>query len=267
MGQKVNPIGLRIGLIEDWRSRWFSVKEFSHFVEEDLRIRQWVEKKLARAAISKVEIERAGDRLKVDLYTARPGIVIGKRGAEVDVLRTDLEKITGKRLQVNIQEVIRPDLDATLVAQSVAEQISARVSFRRAMKKAVNSAMRSGAKGIKIACSGRLGGAEMARSEWYREGRVPLHTLRAQVDYGFTEAPTTFGKIGVKVWIYKGEVLRPSGEERKEQAPIEEPVAQASEEVQKEEAPVPHPQESDELQNSKDSVNAEEGEDASTTKS
>lgn len=210
MGQKVNPIGLRLGIIENWKSRWFATKDYPTFLAEDIKIRRWVLTKLARAAILKVEIERAGDQLKVDIYTARPGIVIGKRGSEVDLLRAELEKLTGKRLQVNIQEVSRPETKAALVAQGVAEQLSARVSFRRAMKKAVMGAMKSGALGIKVACAGRLGGSEMSRTEWYREGRVPLHTLRARIDYGFAEAHTTFGRIGVKVWIYTGEVLTTS---------------------------------------------------------
>ncbi|MCK4268326.1 MAG: 30S ribosomal protein S3 [Actinomycetia bacterium] len=217
MGQKVHPLGLRLGIIEDWRSRWFATKDFPKFLEEDLKIRSWIDKKLSKGAISKVEIERAGDRVKLDLHTARPGVVIGKRGAEVDLLRADLEKLTGKHIQVNILEVARPELDATLVAQNVAEQLSARVAFRRAMKKAVNTSMKSGAQGIKINCAGRLGGSEMARREWYREGRVPLHTLRAKVDYGFVEAKTTFGRIGVKVWIYQGEVFG-SRFEREEEA-------------------------------------------------
>jgi len=207
MGQKVHPRGLRVGITENWRSRWFASKDFDKALREDLNIRNFLSEKLRRAAISKIEIERAGDRVKVDIHTARPGIVIGKRGAEVDVLRGELEKITGKQVQINIEEVRRPELDATLVAQSVAEQLQARVGFRRAMKKAVTQAMRSGAQGVKIQCSGRLGGAEMARTEWYREGRVPLHTLRANIDYGFAESRTTFGRIGVKVWVYKGDVL------------------------------------------------------------
>ncbi|MDP1808114.1 MAG: 30S ribosomal protein S3 [Actinomycetota bacterium] len=209
MGQKVHPLGFRLGVIEDWRSRWFATKDYSKYLAEDIQIRRWIAKRLVRAAISKVEIERSGDRIKIDLYTARPGVVIGKRGAEVDLLRAQLEKLTERHVQVNIQEVSRPELDATLVAQSVAEQLSARVAFRRAMKKAVTAAMKSGAAGIKIKCAGRLGGSEMARSEWYREGRVPLHTLRAKVDYGFVEATTTFGRIGVKVWVYRGEVFGP----------------------------------------------------------
>lgn len=207
MGQKVHPRGLRVGIIENWRSRWFTSKGFDKLLREDIEIRRFLEKKLFRAAISKIEIERAGDRVKVDIHTARPGIVIGKRGAEVEVLRSDLEKLTGKHVQINIEEVRRPELEATLVAQSIAEQLEARVGFRRAMKKAVTQAMKSGAQGVKVQCSGRLGGAEMARREWYREGRVPLHTLRAYIDYGFTEALTTFGRIGVKVWIYRGDVI------------------------------------------------------------
>ncbi|MCL6471730.1 MAG: 30S ribosomal protein S3 [Firmicutes bacterium] len=207
MGQKVHPRGLRVGIIENWRSRWFVSKGFDKVLGEDIKIRNILERKLARAAISKIEIERAGDRVKVDIFTARPGIVIGKRGAEVEILRGELEKMTGKQVQINIEEVKRPELDATLVAQSIAEQLEARVGFRRAMKKAVTQAMKSGAQGIKVQCAGRLGGAEMARTEWYREGRVPLHTLRANIDYGFAEALTTFGRIGVKVWIYKGDVL------------------------------------------------------------
>ncbi|HCG99756.1 MAG TPA: 30S ribosomal protein S3, partial [Actinobacteria bacterium] len=171
MGQKVHPRGLRIGITENWRSRWFATKDFDKYLSEDLNIRKMLDKKLARAALSRIEIERAGDRVKVDIHTARPGIVIGKRGAEVDVLRADLEKLTGKQVQINIEEVRRPELDATLISQSVAEQLQARVGFRRAMKKAVTQAMKSGAQGVKIQCAGRLGGSEMARTEWYREGR------------------------------------------------------------------------------------------------
>lgn len=217
MGQKVHPLGLRLGIIEDWRSRWYATKDFAALLEEDLKIRKYIDTKLTRGAISKVEIERAGDRVKIDLHTARPGVVIGKRGAEVEMLRAQLEKLTKKKIQVNIQEVNRPELNATLVAQNVAEQLTARVAFRRAMKKAVNSSMKSGALGIKIMCAGRLGGTEMSRSEWYREGRVPLHTLRARVDYGFVEAATTFGRIGVKVWIYQGDVFGPLHPEKDEQ--------------------------------------------------
>ncbi len=207
MGQKINPRGLRVGIVENWRSRWFVSKGFDKVLREDIQIRKILSQKLVRAAISKIEIERAGDRVRVDIHTARPGIVIGKRGSEVEILRSELEKMTGKQIQINIEEVRRPELDATLVAQSIAEQLEARVGFRRAMKKAVTQAMKSGAQGVKVQCAGRLGGAEMARTEWYREGRVPLHTLRANIDYGFSEALTTFGRIGVKVWIYKGDVL------------------------------------------------------------
>lgn len=207
MGHKVNPFGLRLSIMKDWRSRWYSEKEFPKNVQEDLRIREFISGRLSRAGISRVEIERAGDRVQVDIHTARPGIVIGKKGSEVDLIRGQLEKMTKKQVQVNIQEVKRPELDANLVAQNVAEQLEGRVSFRRAMKRAVSSAMRSGAKGVKIQCAGRLGGAEMARREWYREGQVPLHTLRANIDYGFSEARTTFGRIGVKVWVYKGETI------------------------------------------------------------
>ncbi|MBI4743417.1 MAG: 30S ribosomal protein S3 [Actinobacteria bacterium] len=206
MGQKVNPHGLRLGIIYNWKSRWFANKDFSKFVEDDIKIRDYIQKKLIRAGISKIDIERAANRLQIDIFTARPGIVIGKKGSEVDILRSDLEKITGSQVQVNIIEVRRPELDANLIAQSIADQLEARVSFRRVMKKAVASAIRAGAKGVKVSCGGRLGGAEMARTEWYREGRVPLHTLRADIDYGFSEAHTTFGIIGVKVWIYKGDI-------------------------------------------------------------
>ncbi|MBI4734279.1 MAG: 30S ribosomal protein S3 [Rubrobacteridae bacterium] len=207
MGRKVHPRGLRVGIIENWRSRWYASKGFDKMLKEDIQIRKFLGEKLARAAVSRIEIERAGDRVKVDIFTARPGIVIGKRGAEVEVLRADVERLTGKQSQINIEEIKRPELDSTLVAQSIAEQLAARVSFRRAMKKAVTQAMKSGAKGVKVQCAGRLGGAEMARTEWYREGRVPLHTLRANIDYGFAESLTTFGRIGVKVWIYKGDIL------------------------------------------------------------
>lgn len=206
MGQKVNPIGLRVGIIKGWRSRWFAEKNYGEFLKEDLKIRQYINGRLSRAGISKIEIERAGDRLKIDIFTARPGMVIGRRGAEVDTLRSHIEKTTDKQAQINIQEIDRPQLDAALVAQSIAEQLEARVSFRRAMKRAVGASMKSGALGIKIACAGRLGGSEMARSEWYREGRVPLHTLRADIDYGLAEALTTVGRIGVKVWIYRGDL-------------------------------------------------------------
>ncbi|WP_157252532.1 30S ribosomal protein S3 [Nonomuraea typhae] len=205
MGQKVNPHGFRLGITTDFKSRWYADKLYKSYVAEDVSIRRMLQKGMERAGISKVEIERTTDRVQVDIHTARPGIVIGRRGAEADRIRGDLEKLTKKQVQLNILEVKNPEIDAQLVAQAVAEQLSSRVSFRRAMRKAMQSAMKSGAKGIRVQCSGRLGGAEMSRSEFYREGRVPLHTLRADIDYGFYEARTTFGRIGVKVWIYKGE--------------------------------------------------------------
>jgi small subunit ribosomal protein S3 len=205
VGQKVNPHGFRLGITTDFNSRWYADKLYKEYVKEDVAIRRMLQRGMERAGISKVEIERTRDRVRVDIHTARPGIVIGRRGAEADRIRTDLEKLTGKQIQLNILEVKNPEIDAQLVAQGVAEQLSSRVSFRRAMRKAMQSAMKGGAKGIRVQCSGRLGGAEMSRSEFYREGRVPLHTLRADIDYGFYEARTTFGRIGVKVWIYKGE--------------------------------------------------------------
>jgi len=207
VGQKVYPIGLRLGITEDWRSRWYAGKGYSETLAQDLQIRKMLSRRLSRAALSRIEIERKGDKVSVTLWTARPGIVIGKKGSEVDVLRKDLERITGGQVSVNIVEIKRPELDATLIAQGVAEQLEGRVAFRRAMRKAVTSAMKGGALGIRAQCSGRLGGAEMSRREWYREGRVPLHTLRAKIDYGFAEAHTTMGVIGVKVWVYRGEVL------------------------------------------------------------
>src|SRR5262245_46261811 len=206
VGQKVNPHGFRLGISTDHKSRWYADKLYSSYVGEDVKIRKLLTKGMDRAGISRVEIERTRDRVRVDIHTARPGIVIGRRGAEADRIRGDLEKLTGKQVQLNILEVKQPEMDAQLVAQGVAEQLSGRVQFRRAMRKAMQTTMRAGAQGIRIQCSGRLGGAEMSRSEFYREGRVPLHTLRADVDYGFYEARTTFGRIGVKVWIYRGEV-------------------------------------------------------------
>ena len=207
MGQKINPHGFRLGITTDWNSRWYADKSYADYVAEDVQIRKLMSKGMERAGISKVEIERTRDRVRVDIHTARPGIVIGRRGAEADRIRGQLEKLTGKQVQLNILEVRNPESDAQLVAQGVAEQLSNRVSFRRAMRKSMQSAQRSSTvKGIRIQCSGRLGGAEMSRSEFYREGRVPLHTLRADIDYGFFEAKTTFGRIGVKVWIYKGDV-------------------------------------------------------------
>ena len=209
MGQKVNPYGFRLGITTDWKSRWFAEDaEYRDSLIEDWKIRDYLKRQLERAAVSRVEIERTRDRLRVDVYTARPGIVIGRRGAEADRLRAGLLKITGNpKIHFNIQEIKQPELDATLIAQGVADQLAGRVSFRRAMKRAVQTAMKAGAQGIRVQCGGRLGGAEMSRREWYREGRVPLHTLRADIDYGQAEARTTFGRIGVKVWIYKGEIL------------------------------------------------------------
>ena len=206
MGQKIHPGGFRVGYIQDWKSNWFEEKDFSDVLNEDLKIRDHIENKLAHAGLSNITIERHGE-IAVDIHTARPGIVIGKSGSEVDALRKDLHKLTGKPVKVNIREVKRPELDAKLVAQSIAEQLQNRVAFRRAMKRALTSAMRSGAKGVKVQVSGRLGGAEMARTEQYSDGRVPLHTLRADIDYGFFEARTTTGRIGVKCWINKGEVM------------------------------------------------------------
>jgi len=206
MGQKIHPGGFRVGYIQDWKSNWFEEKDFSDILNEDLKIREHIENKLAHAGLSDITIERHGE-IAVDIHTARPGIVIGKSGSEVDALRKDLHKLTGKPVKVNIREVKRPELDAKLVAQSIAEQLQNRVAFRRAMKRALTSAMRSGAKGVKVQVSGRLGGAEMARTEGYSDGRVPLHTLRANIDYGFFEARTTTGRIGVKCWINKGEVM------------------------------------------------------------
>jgi small subunit ribosomal protein S3 len=207
MGQKVNPNGFRLGITTRHKSRWYADKLYRDYVKEDVAIRRMLSKGMERAGISRVEIERTRDRVNVDIHTARPGIVIGRRGAEADRIRGDLEKLTGKHVNLNILEVKSPEIDAQLVAQGVAEQLSSRVSFRRAMRKAMQSALKSGAKGIRVQCSGRLGGAEMSRSEFYREGRVPLHTLRANIDFGFYEARTTFGRIGVKVWIYKGDEL------------------------------------------------------------
>ena len=207
MGQKVSPTGFRLGITEEWRSRWYADKDYAKNLANDLAIRKFLDKQLARAAVSKIEIERAGDKIKIIVTTARPGVVIGKKGAEFDTLRKRLEKIANGPVSVEVVEVKRPELDAALIAQSVAEQLEGRVAFRRAMRKAVQSARKSGAKGIRIQCSGRLGGAEMSRREWYREGRVPLHTLRAKIDYGFATAATTMGSIGVQVWVYHGEVL------------------------------------------------------------
>ena len=209
MGQKVNPYGFRLGITTDWKSRWFASRsEYGQFIIEDWKIRDFLMTDLPHAAISRVEVERTRDRLRVDVHTARPGIVIGRRGAEADRLRAGLAEITGNnKVQLNIQEIKQPELDAALIAQGVADQLAGRVAFRRAMKRAVQNAQKAGALGIRVQCSGRLGGSEMSRTEWYREGRVPLHTLRADIDYGFREAKTTAGRIGVKVWIYKGDIL------------------------------------------------------------
>jgi len=208
MGQKVNPYGFRLGVTTDWKSRWFADKEYGDYVVEDWKIRNYLMTQLPHAAISRIEVERTRDRLRVDVHTARPGIVIGRRGSEADRLRSGLTAITGNnKVQLNIQEIKQPELDAALIAQGVADQLAGRVAFRRAMKRAVQNAQKAGALGIRVQCSGRLGGAEMSRTEWYREGRVPLHTLRADIDYGFREARTPAGRIGVKVWIYRGDIL------------------------------------------------------------
>ncbi len=207
MGQKVNPLGFRLGVIKSWDSRWFAGKDYAAFIEDDYNLREFLKKKLYHAGISKIEIERWAKRVRLRIYAARPGIVIGKKGAEIEQLKKELEKMVAQEVVIDIQEVRKPEVDAQLVAENVALQIVRRVAFRRAMKRGVSSAMRFGAQGIKICCSGRLGGAEMARTEWYKEGRIPLHTLRADIDYGFTAARTTYGIIGVKVWIFHGEIL------------------------------------------------------------
>jgi len=243
MGQKVNPYGFRLGITTDHVSRWFSDstkpgQRYSDFVAEDVKIRRLLSTSLDRAGVSRIEIERTRDRVRVDIHTARPGIVIGRRGAEAERIRSDLEKLTAKQIQLNILEVKNPEQDAQLVAQGIAEQLSARVAFRRAMRKGLQGAQRAGAKGVRIQVSGRLGGAEMSRSEFYREGRVPLHTLRANIDYGFYEAKTTFGRIGVKVWIYKGDITnkelareqasaKSSRPERRDDRPRRAPRAEA----------------------------------------
>ena len=209
MGQKVNPYGFRLGITTDWKSRWFEERHYRDFVVEDWKIRDYLMRQLEAAAVSRIEVERTRDRLRVDIHTARPGIVIGRRGAEADRLKKHLEEITGlqNRIQLNIQEIKQPELDAALIAQGICDQLVRRVAFRRAMKRAIQTVQKAGAQGIKVQCSGRLGGSEMSRKEQYREGRVPLHTLRADIDYGFREARTTSGRVGVKVWIYKGDIL------------------------------------------------------------
>jgi len=208
LGQKVNPIGLRLGIVKTWESRWYAGKNYPDYILEDFKIRKFLKKKIFHAGISKIEIERSAKRIRLRIFTARPGIVIGKKGSEIEKLKKEIQKQVSRDVMIDIQEVRKPELDAQLVAENVALQIERRVAFRRAMKRGVSSAMRFGAKGVKIICSGRLGGAEMARREWYREGRVPLHTLRADIDYGFIEAKTTYGIIGVKVFVFNGEILK-----------------------------------------------------------
>jgi small subunit ribosomal protein S3 len=207
LGQKVSPISFRLGVIKTWDSKWYAKANYSALLHEDLKLRDFLKKRLYHSGVSKIEIERAANKAKINIFTARPGLIIGKKGSEVETLKKDLAKLTDKEVFLNIQEVRKPELDAQLVAESVALQLERRIAFRRAMKKSVTSALKFGAKGIRITCSGRLGGAEMSRTEWYREGRVPLHTLRADIDYGFAEAKTTYGIIGIKVLIFKGEVL------------------------------------------------------------
>ena len=216
MGQKVNPHGLRVGVIKDWNSRWYANdQDFSDFLVEDQKIRKFLKKKLASAGVSKIEIERASDRVKVIIYTAKPGFIIGKGGTEIEVTKNEIAKLTGgKKVLVDIKEIKRPDRDAQLVAENIAQQLENRISFRRAMKSCMGRTMKAGALGIKSACSGRLGGADIARTEFYSEGTIPLQTLRADIDYGFSEADTTYGKVGVKVWIYKGEVLPTKGNDK-----------------------------------------------------
>ncbi|HOK05962.1 MAG TPA: 30S ribosomal protein S3 [Syntrophales bacterium] len=215
MGQKVNPIGLRLGGVKRWRSQWFADKNYNELLHEDIKIRNYLKKKLYHAGISRIEIERASNKAKINIYAARPGIIIGKKGAEIEKLKKDLEAFSKSEIIINIQEVRKPEVDAQLVAENVAMQLERRIAFRRAMKKCVTSAMKFGAKGIRINCAGRLGGAEMARSEWYREGRVPLHTLRADIDWGFAEAHTAYGLIGVKVLMFHGEVMPTRKEKEK----------------------------------------------------
>ena len=211
MGQKVNPHGLRVGIIKDWDSKWYAESEFADYLIEDYNIREYLKKKLYSAGVSKIEIERASDRVRVIIHTAKPGVIIGKGGAEIEVTKTELAKITDKKILIDIKEIKRPDRDAQLVAENIAQQLENRVSFRRAMKSCMGRTMKAGALGIKTCCSGRLGGADIARSEFYSEGTIPLQTLRADIDYGFAEADTTYGKVGVKVWIYTGEILPTKG--------------------------------------------------------
>ena len=208
MGQKVHPIGLRLGIVKTWESRWYADKNYAQYIHEDFNLRKFLKEKLYHAGVSRIEIERSSKRVRLRIFTARPGIVIGKKGAEIEQLKKEIEKKITQEVFIDIQEVRKPEIDAQLVAENVAQQIVRRVAFRRAMKRGVTSAVRFGAQGVKIICSGRLGGAEMARTEWYKEGRIPLHTLRADIDYGFTEARTTYGAIGIKVFIFKGEILK-----------------------------------------------------------
>ena len=207
MGQKVHPIGFRLGFNKTWRSRWYAEKEYANLLHEDIVLKKDLKKRFSHAGVSRVDIERAANKLKISIFTSRPGIIIGRKGQEVDKLKQEIQKKTGKEVFINIQEILKPELDAQLVSESVALQLEKRIAFRRAMRKAVDAALRFGAKGIKVRVSGRLNGAEIARSEWYLDGQLPLHTLRADIDYGFAEARTTFGVIGVKVWIYRGEIL------------------------------------------------------------
>jgi len=216
VGQKVNPLGLRIGIIRNWESRWYAGKDFSSLLHEDIKIRKYLKKRLYESAVSKIEIERAANRVNINLWTAKPGMVIGKGGQEIEEIRQEIANMTNKKVHINITEIKQPDLDAQLVAESIAQQLERRVSFRRALKQAMQRTMRSGALGIKASVSGRLGGAEIARREGYSEGKVPLHTLRADIDYGFAEAHTTYGRIGVKVWIYRGEILPTKGKKGEE---------------------------------------------------
>jgi len=211
MGQKVNPHGLRVGVIKEWDSRWYAESDFADYLVEDYNIRKYLKKKLYSAGVSKIEIERASDRIRVIIHTAKPGVIIGKGGAEIEITKTELSKMTDKKVLIDIKEIKRPDKDAQLVAENIAQQLENRISFRRAMKSCMGRTMKSGALGIKAACAGRLGGADIARTEFYSEGTIPLQTLRADIDYGFAEADTTYGKVGVKVWIYKGEVLPTKG--------------------------------------------------------
>jgi len=220
MGQKVHPKGFRLGILEGWESRWFAEKEYTSLLHDDIRTREFIKKRLSHAGIAKVEIERAANKAKINIYTARPGIVIGKKGAEIEKLKSELGRLTDREVYLNIHEVRRPDLDAQLVAENVALQLERRVAFRRAMKESVARAIRMGAQGVKVRCSGRLAGAEIARTEWYREGRVPLHTLRADISYGTAEAKTTYGVIGVKVWIFRGEVLTREEEQQRTAANV-----------------------------------------------